>query len=72
MRGNFYYLRLGIRISELRKKKMLSQEQLALLANIDRSYLNELEAGKANPSIKYLRKILKVLKVKMSDVVKDV
>jgi len=43
MRGNFYYRRLGKKITEIRKNRQLSQEQLALLSNVDRSYLNEVE-----------------------------
>jgi len=59
--------KLGEKIIKLRKQKDLSQEQLALLSYTDRSYLAEVEAGKANPSIKYLRKIVKTLKIKIKD-----
>ena len=65
MRGNFYYKRLGETIIKSRQERCLSQEQLALLSDVDRSYLAEVEEGKANPSVKYLHKISKILKVKI-------
>jgi len=66
-RGNFYYKRLGETIIKSRQKKGLSQEQLALLSDVDRSYLAEVEQGKANPSIKFLHKITKTLKIKVGE-----
>ena len=65
MRGNFYYKRLGETIIKSRQERCLSQEQLALLSDVDRSYLAEVEEGKANPSVKFLHKISKILKVKI-------
>lgn len=71
MRGNFYYKRLGQNIIKARKKRKLSQYQLTQLSDIDRSYLAEVEEGKANPSVKFLLKISKILKVKVSELLKD-
>jgi len=65
MRGNFYYKRLGEHIISAREKKKLSQEQLALLSDIDRTYLARIEEGKANPSLKILHKISMILRVKL-------
>jgi len=67
MRGNFFYKRLGERIITTRKKREISQEQLALLSDTDRTYLARIEEGKANPSIKILNKICKILKVRLSE-----
>ena len=66
MRGNFFYNRLGSKILHYRKKNSLSQEQLSLLASIDRTYLARIEEGKANPSIKVLNKVSRVFKIKLS------
>ena len=66
MRGNFFYKRLGERIVRARKKRQLSQEELALLSDIDRTYIARLEEGKANPSIKVLNKLSRVLKTRLS------
>lgn len=38
------YIELGLTIASLRKMKGLSQEQLALKANISRSHLSSIEA----------------------------
>lgn len=57
---------IGQRIVSLRKKKGLTQEDLAGVAELDRSYLSEIENGHKNVSINTLNKIAEALKVKMS------
>ena len=69
--GNFYYKRLGETIITYRKKLKLSQQQVATLSDVDRSYLAEVEEGKANPSVKFLHRISKILKIKVGDLIKD-
>lgn len=49
---------VGQRLRELRKEKGLSQEKFALKADIDRTYIAGIEAGKRNPSLKNLEKII--------------
>ncbi|PIV09327.1 transcriptional regulator [Candidatus Roizmanbacteria bacterium CG02_land_8_20_14_3_00_36_15] len=65
MNNRSIYRRLGKEIIKLRKKNNLSQEQLALDCYIDRSYLADIEKGKANPSLKVLYKIARRLKIKL-------
>ena len=72
MRGNFFYQRLGLKIISLRQKMKLSQEQLALLSDLDRTYLARIEEGKANPSIKILNKISRILKTRLSNLFRGV
>jgi len=72
MRGNFFYQRLGEQITIARKKRKLSQEQLALLSDLDRTYLARIEEGKANPSVKVLNKLSRILKTRMSSLLKGV
>ena len=72
MRGNFFYKRLGDKLVCERKRKELSQEQLGLLSAIDRTYLARIEEGKANPSVKILYKLAKILKVRLCDLLRDV
>ena len=72
MRGNFLYKRLGEKICTVRKKQKLSQEQLALLSYVDRTYLARIEEGKANPSVKVLHKLAKNLKVKIHELLEGV
>ena len=71
VRGNFYYKRWGESIIFYRKKLKLSQQQVATLSDVDRSYLAEIEEGKANPSVKFLHRIAKTLKVKVGSLIKD-
>ena len=63
--------KIGSRIKELRNSLGLSQEKLALKADIDRTYLAGVEQGKRNPSIKSLEKIVEALGVSFSEFFKD-
>ena len=59
--------KLGLKIKELRKAKGLSQEKLANLAEIDRTYLPTIEKGERNVSIEVVEKLAKALGVKIKD-----
>lgn len=48
---------IGARIRSLRKENGLTQERLALMVGLERSYLAKVEAGKKNASIDVLEKI---------------
>ena len=63
--------KIGLRIKELRTTLGLSQEKLALKAEIDRTYLAGVEQGKRNPSIRSLEKIINALGVNFSEFFKD-
>ena len=52
---------IGIRVKKYRLEVGLSQEKLALKAEIDRTYLAGVESGKRNLSIKNLEKIVNAL-----------
>ncbi len=60
-------IKIGLRIRELRKAKGLSQEQLALLAEIDRTYMASVENGKRNVAIVNIEKIIKALDISFKD-----
>ena len=60
---------LGKKIRELRKKKELTQEDLAYKAGLDYSYINQIENGKRNPSMEAVEKIAKALGVKVQALV---
>jgi len=70
-KGNYYYKRLGNNIKKHRRKRCLSQEQLAFLSGVDRSYLAEVETGKANPSVRFLHKLSNTLKIKINSCLKN-
>lgn len=50
-------LLVGRRIKHLRKEISISQEQLALISGLDRTYINSVENGKRNISIVNIQKI---------------
>jgi len=58
---------IGLKIKELRQKESLSQEKLAELANIDRTYIHDIEKGPRNISVFVLEKLCSALKIKLSD-----
>ena len=58
---------LGAVISAKRKFAGLSQEELAFRAEIDRTYISQIERGVSNPSLFVMFKISKVLKLQLSD-----
>ena len=59
--------RVGLRIKELRRDAGISQEKLALIAGIDRTYLASVENGKRNVSIINLEKIVLALDCSLAD-----
>ena len=59
--------KVGKRIKELRNKLGLSQEAFADKAEIDRTYVNSVENGRRNISIKNLEKITKALNLPLKD-----
>lgn len=54
-----------------RKALKMSQEKLALLAGVDRTYVSQLERGIANPSISILCRIAEVLQCELQDLLAD-
>jgi transcriptional regulator with XRE-family HTH domain len=59
--------KVGNRIKELRLSKKLSQEALANIAEIDRTYMTSVENGRRNISVVTLEKIIKALDTNYSD-----
>lgn len=57
---------LGAAIRFYRERKGLSQEKLAELADVDRTYISPIELGKQNPSVEVVFKIALALDVSMS------
>lgn len=69
--GNTALVGLGAAIRAARKAKGLSQEALAELADIDRSYMGGIERGEHNLAIMNLLKIADALGVKASSVLDE-
>jgi len=55
--------KFGQRIAYLRKKKGLSQEKLAELADLHRTYVGSVERGERNIALINIEKIAKALNV---------
>jgi transcriptional regulator with XRE-family HTH domain len=62
---------IGHRIKVLRKAKGISQEALANIAEIDRTYMASVENGKRNISIINLEKIINALQLSIAEFFND-
>ena len=60
-------VKVGQRIRILRKDLNLSQEALALKAEVDRTYITDVENGRRNVSVELLEKIIIALEVSFSE-----
>ena len=57
----------GLKVKELRKQKNISQEKLAELAGLHRTYIGMIERGEKNLTILNIEKIAFALNVKIID-----
>lgn len=64
MKTNF---NIGDRIHELRVNSGLSQEKLALRANITTTYLGLLERNKKNPTVKVIEQLCSQLNISLEE-----
>jgi len=56
----------GKRVRKLRMERGLSQEKLAFISNMHRTYIGGIERGERNPSLKNIEAIAKALNVPLS------
>lgn len=57
----------GKRLNTIRKQKNVTQEKLAEMVDVHRTYIGFIEQGKRNPSIGNIHKIAKSLKVDITE-----
>lgn len=57
----------GKRVTDLRKKSGLTQEDFAFACGINRTYIGEIERGEKNVSLDYIAKIAKGLKITLKE-----
>ena len=57
----------GRRVTELRKKASLSQEQFAFKCGVDRTYIGTIERGEKSPTLNTIAKIAKALGITKSE-----
>ena len=62
---------IGENIKKLRIEKNISQEKLAELADLDRTYVHSIEKGDRNISVEVLLKLAQGLKVEITEILKD-
>jgi transcriptional regulator with XRE-family HTH domain len=61
---------LGKLIQRLRIAKGLSQEGLAALANVERSFVGKIERGESSPSFTVLLRIARGLSIPLSELIR--
>lgn len=59
--------KFGLKIKQLREEKKYSIEFLANIANIDRTYISDIEKGTRNVSLLIIEKLAKALEVNIPD-----
>mgnify|MGYP001610660642 CR=1 FL=1 len=57
----------GAKVRKYRLKKKLSQEKLAELADLHRTYIGQVECGKRNLALKNIAKLAKALNVSVKE-----
>ncbi|MDR2679959.1 MAG: helix-turn-helix domain-containing protein [Tannerella sp.] len=64
--------KFGLIIRQLRLEKGLSQEKLALDAEIDRTYIGDIEKGNRNVSISMIEKLANYFQIPISQLFKQI
>ncbi len=62
---------LGGAIKRIRLEKEISQERLALLAEVDRSYVGRVERGDNNVAILTLARLARALDISIADLMQE-
>jgi transcriptional regulator with XRE-family HTH domain len=69
--GEETLVKIGKAVRRIRKLQMVSQEQLALVADLDRSYVGGVERGEHNLTIMTLAKLAQALNVQLTDLIRE-
>lgn len=67
MKKNKYQVRFGLAVRKLRNKKNLTQEELASLCDLDRTYIGSVERGERNVSLINIHKIASALNIEVKE-----
>lgn len=62
----------GKRVTQLRKKKGYSQEDLAFRTGLNKNYISDIERGTRNPTLKAVSKIAKGLNMTIEELFKGI
>jgi transcriptional regulator with XRE-family HTH domain len=63
-------IQFGLKVKEIRNSKGLSQEQLAHMANVNRTYIGMIERAEKNITLANIEKIAKALEVNIIELLK--
>jgi transcriptional regulator with XRE-family HTH domain len=63
-------VKVGRIIRRLRTERGISQEGLAAVSGVDRTFLGEVERGEANPSVGVLQRIASGLTIPLSELIR--
>jgi transcriptional regulator with XRE-family HTH domain len=64
-------LAFGRALRKIRKERKLTQDELSLYSNVDRSYISELENGGKAPSLLTIISLARALQVKPSVLIEN-
>jgi transcriptional regulator with XRE-family HTH domain len=64
-------IKFGEKVKDLRISKGYSQEKLAELSELDRTYIPGIESGKRNVSLVVIEKIAQAFKIRISELLND-
>lgn len=70
LKRDVYLKQVGKRIRQARKARDMSQESLALAADLDRSYIGGVERGERNIAVVNLGKIASALDMPMNELLR--
>ena len=65
-------LAFGQNVRKLREAKGLTQEKLAERADLDRTYLSDIERGARNPGVKNVARLARALGTTVSDLCRGI
>lgn len=63
-------VRIGLNVRDLRQGRTLTQEEVAHRAEVNQTYLSDIERGKRNPSVLVLARIASALLVDIEELLK--
>jgi transcriptional regulator with XRE-family HTH domain len=59
--------RFAMRLRQIRRRRKMTQEALAIKADVSRAYLSRLEMGRHDPPLSLLRRLAKALRVPVAE-----
>ena len=64
-------IKMGERIKDIRIKKKMTQNDLAIECQVEKASMSRLESGRSNPTVRTLQRVCKALDVDIIELFKD-